>query len=114
HKTAWLLGGMVALFVLIHGGRTAAGRVRSARRERELLGTTADRAITVGAPGDVEDRLKVMGCACGTAAWSGAERATVTYEGRPMTVVSRTCGACRREQTLYFRLADRGFEAGGR
>jgi transglutaminase-like putative cysteine protease len=42
-------------------------------------------------------------CGCG-GTWHEVERASILYDGRPMTVATRRCERCAAERTLYFRV----------
>jgi transglutaminase-like putative cysteine protease len=98
-----------ALAFLAWGAHAAATGWRARRRRSEFtsrvrprLGEQPLRAILVNGPDSI--RREGLGGACGCGGpWREVERATVTFEGRPMTVVTRRCDSCAGEKTLYYR-----------
>jgi transglutaminase-like putative cysteine protease len=110
--SAWLglamLGGCGAAFVWMARARTSSWRARRRRaafaaRTRAGEGEEPRRAILVDSA-DRIDREGVGGtCGCG-GPWREIDRATISYEGGPMTVATWQCDRCARERTLYFRI----------
>lgn len=104
-----LLAGACMLGLAFWGARAGlsgwrARRRRAAFRPRIAYGSgeRPQTAIRVRS----FDTLPLMGwggvCACG-GAWRETERSPVQYDGRPMLVLTRRCGSCAGEVTLYVR-----------
>ena len=85
-----------------------AGRRRAAFRRRQTARPGQQPATAV--PIDSAALLPASGaggeCRC-RASWQEVDRATATYDGEPMTVVTRRCDGCGRVTTTYFRLRSR-------
>jgi transglutaminase-like putative cysteine protease len=62
-------------------------------------------AVAVGASHEIDAHLARLACACGSAAYSSSDIQRARYAEREMTIVTRHCGACGREQSVYFTAA---------
>jgi len=51
---------------------------------------------------DLDRHLALLGCACGASLYAAPEFQRARYAEREMTIVTRQCGACGREQNVYF------------
>ena len=108
---AFLLAGGCVLGLCAWGTRAAVSGWRARRRRRTFrfstVARTGESPRTPIAVGSLE-HLAAAGtggvCSCGSP-WRETERATVLYDGSPLTVVTRRCDACAGERTLYFRRA---------
>lgn len=105
---AALGGGVVVLFVW--GTRAGASSWQARRRRTAFasLSQVRDGEQPQGAiPVDGVESIRRAGmggiCGCG-GPWVEEERASILYDGRPMTVATRRCQRCAAEKTLYFRV----------
>ena len=101
-------GCVVSLFVW--GTRAGASGWRAQRRRSALRASTVVGSGELPRTAIAVDSLEhVAGeglhgvCSCGSP-WRETERATVLYDGGPLTVVTRRCDGCAGERTLYFRV----------
>ena len=62
-------------------------------------------ALRVARAGEIDARLSELSCTCGKSLYSSPEFQRARYEERDLTIVTRRCGACGREQSLYFTAA---------
>jgi hypothetical protein len=62
-------------------------------------------AVAIGGAHEIDAHLARLGCACGATVYSGADVQRARYADREMTIVTRQCGACGREQSIYFTAA---------
>ena len=51
---------------------------------------------------DLDRHLALLGCACGASLYTSPEYQRARYAEREMTIVTRQCGACGKEQNVYF------------
>ena len=95
-------GAAVAVSSWRAGRRRAAFRHRQAARPGQQPATAVriDTAALLPAAGTGGD------CRC-RASWQEVDRASATYDGEPMTVVTRRCDGCGRVTTTYFRVSSR-------
>ena len=101
-------GCVVSLFVW--GTRAGASGWRAQRRRGALRASTVAGFGVLPRTAIAVDSLEhVAGeglhgvCSCGSP-WRETERATVLYDGGPLTGVTRRCDGCAGERTLYFRV----------
>jgi transglutaminase-like putative cysteine protease len=59
-------------------------------------------ALVVRNSDEIDAHLAVRGCTCGARAYSLPDRQHARYAERDLTIITRQCGACGREQSLYF------------
>jgi hypothetical protein len=59
-------------------------------------------ALAVRDPHDIDMHLASHHCTCGARAYSIPDTQRARYAERDLTIVTRQCGACGREQSLYF------------
>ena len=62
-------------------------------------------ALLVGRAEEIDERLAELACACGGTRYSLPEFQRARYAERDLTIVTRHCGACGKEQSLYFTAA---------
>jgi transglutaminase-like putative cysteine protease len=62
-------------------------------------------AFAVRDADELHARLAATGCSCGAAIASVADLQRARYDEREMTIASRRCASCGREQSLYFSRA---------
>ena len=59
-------------------------------------------ALAVRDANDIDAHLAARNCTCGARAYSMPELQHARYAERDLTIVTRQCAACGREQSLYF------------
>jgi hypothetical protein len=59
-------------------------------------------ALAVSDTRDIDAHLATRNCACGAKAYSMPDLQHAKYAEHDLTIVTRQCGACGREQSLYF------------
>lgn len=62
-------------------------------------------AVSVGNAQDIDEHLARISCTCGAAAYVASDVQRARYDEREMTIVTRHCGSCGREQSVYFTAA---------
>ena len=62
-------------------------------------------ALLVARAEEIDERLAELACACGGTRYSLPEFQRARYAERDLTIVTRHCGACGKEQSLYFTAA---------
>lgn len=62
-------------------------------------------ALSVRGVDEINSHLAAMACACGSRVHSYPELQRALYDEREMTIATRHCGACGREQSVYFTAA---------
>jgi hypothetical protein len=62
-------------------------------------------AVAIGGSHEIEGHLAGRPCSCGAVAYSAADVQRALYAEREMTIVTRQCGMCGREQSVYFTAA---------
>jgi transglutaminase-like putative cysteine protease len=62
-------------------------------------------ALPVARAGDIDEHLSGLPCDCGGRRLSSPEFQRARYAERDLTIVTRHCGACGREQSVYFTAA---------
>jgi transglutaminase-like putative cysteine protease len=88
--------------------RRAAIRVATVRNLRTspfAPGEAPASALSIRDAGELHARLAAIGCACGAPIASAADLQRATYDEREMTIASRRCSSCGREQSIYFSRA---------
>jgi hypothetical protein len=92
--------------VLVSSWRRGRRRAAFHRRQVAWPGQQPSTAVRL----DDVSQLAVAGtggqCQC-RASWREVDRATVSFDGGPMAVVTRRCDGCGRVTTTYFRLRGR-------
>ncbi len=101
-----IAAGVLAIVGGAFGVRTARRAVRRRRflRDRSFQpGEAPSAAIRVRSDSELAEKVRATKCRCGARIDSvDSRRETIVFNERAMTVVSRSCAACRAEQTLYF------------
>jgi hypothetical protein len=62
-------------------------------------------ALMVARAEEIDARLAELACACGGSRYSSPEFSRARYADRDLTIVTRNCGACGKEQSVYFTAA---------
>ncbi|HEX2059127.1 MAG TPA: hypothetical protein VHK90_00155, partial [Thermoanaerobaculia bacterium] len=62
-------------------------------------------AVAIARAEDIDVHLAGIACTCGARTYSGAELQRARYAERELTIVTRQCGSCGREQSVYFTAA---------
>jgi transglutaminase-like putative cysteine protease len=62
-------------------------------------------ALAVARPDEIDAHLARRPCACGGTTYVNAEQQRARYAERDLTIVTRSCGTCGREQAVYFTAA---------
>lgn len=62
-------------------------------------------ALAVARNEEIDARLAQLPCACGGTRYSSPEFQRARYAERDLTIVTRNCGACGKEQSVYFTAA---------
>jgi transglutaminase-like putative cysteine protease len=70
-----------------------------------LPGEAPVSAVAVADRTGIDAHLAGVACSCGIRAWSTPELQRARYGERDMTIVTRQCAACGREQNIYFTAA---------
>jgi hypothetical protein len=65
-------------------------------------GEAPSSALAVSGADDIDLHLAGRACACAATAWSTPDLQRARYDERELTIVTRHCGACGREQSVYF------------
>jgi transglutaminase-like putative cysteine protease len=101
----WVIGlAAVGLFVAV----CWALAVRRPKPEPALVfarGEAPQSALAIARADEIDAHLAGLGCACGARHYSTPDVQRARYAEREMTIVTRHCGACGREQSVYFTAA---------
>jgi len=62
-------------------------------------------ALAVRGSNDIHEHLAGLACSCGGAHYSAPDVQRALYAQREMTIVTRQCASCGREQSVYFTAA---------
>jgi hypothetical protein len=62
-------------------------------------------ALAVAHAEEIDARLAELTCPCGAMHYSSPEYQRARYAERDLTIVVRRCGACGKEQSVYFTAA---------
>jgi hypothetical protein len=62
-------------------------------------------ALRVARAEEIDVRLAQLACACGGTRYSSPEFQRARYAERDLTIVTRNCGGCGKEQSVYFTAA---------
>jgi len=107
--TKWGLGLFIAamfigLALIVPRSRRQAAEQAVVAMSRPTFGPgdAPASAVTVAGTHEMEAHLAGRRCACGSNAYSTPDLQHARYGEGQMTIVTRHCGACGREQSLYF------------
>jgi hypothetical protein len=100
---AFFVGACLA--VAIRGRRRTARVASLARAGGFQPGEAPAVALAVTTSDDIPRHLAAIPCFCGSRVHSDHELQRALYDEREMTIATRQCGACGREQSVYFRAA---------
>jgi hypothetical protein len=81
---------------------------RRKERPRELVfarGEAPQSALAVAHAGEIDAHLASRACNCGARLDSTPDVQRARYAERDLTIVTRHCGTCGREQSVYFTAA---------
>lgn len=102
---------LVALFVVASVAMSVRGR-RQAQRVTMLAraggfrpGEAPAVALAASSGDDIARHLALIPCFCGARVQSEHELQRALYDEQEMTIATRQCSACGREQSVYFRAA---------
>jgi hypothetical protein len=70
-------------------------------------GDTPAQPVPVGDEAEAHRAFQDAGCACSARGGPAEERHVAMYAGQRLTVLSRVCGSCQRQHTLYFAITGR-------
>jgi hypothetical protein len=70
-----------------------------------LPGEAPASAVAVRGASDIHDHLAALRCSCGASLDTPPDMQRARYGEREMTIVTRRCGTCGREQSVYFTAA---------
>lgn len=108
-EVSWGLGVfLVAVFVgicVILASRRPRHVHAMPERARFQPGEAPSSALAVHGADDIDLHLAGRACTCAATAWSVPDLQRARYDERELTIVTRHCGACGREQSLYFTAA---------
>ncbi len=62
-------------------------------------------AFAVARADDIDSHLAQLACSCGATLYSAPDVQRALYAEREMTIITRQCGNCGREQSVYFTAA---------
>jgi len=62
-------------------------------------------AVSVRGASEIHEHLAALSCSCGATHYSAPDVQRARYAEREMTIVTRQCAACGREQSVYFTAA---------
>ena len=113
YRYGLMAGGAVVFLALISA---IVGAVQRRRRRRTFArlhehapGTTAGSALSVQDDAEVDRTLKQRPCDCGASLHDATpDRSRLRLGDRPLLLVSRVCGSCSVEQSLYFLVEEEG------
>jgi len=101
--------GVGLLIVALVFGASGLFATRSKRRATAVVPRVGFRpgeapavAVAVADRTGIDAHLAGLACTCGTRAWSVPELQRARYGERDMTIVTRQCAMCGREQNVYF------------
>ncbi|MFL6246526.1 MAG: DUF3857 domain-containing protein [Thermoanaerobaculia bacterium] len=97
---AFVLMMFVGLIVMLKTRRSSASAL--VPRFAFAPGEAPASALTVRDPHDIDAHLASRNCTCGARAYSIPDLQHARYAERDLTIVTRQCAACGREQSLYF------------
>jgi transglutaminase-like putative cysteine protease len=104
--------GLGAFIVAMFAGATWSVATRKRRgasplapRFMFLPGEAPASALAIRTDDDITAHLAMRPCGCGARAYSLPERQHAKYAERELTIVTRQCAACGREQSVYFTAA---------
>lgn len=84
----------------------ATRRPREVARSRAFSpGEAPASALLVARAEEIDARLRELSCVCGGSRYSSPEYQRARYADRDLTIVTRQCGACGKEQSVYFTAA---------
>jgi hypothetical protein len=101
----WVVGLIVTASFIAICWMLARRRRRPFQVFRFAPGEAPASALLVTRAGDIDARLSQVPCACGATHTSPPEFQRARYAERDLTIVTRRCGACGQEQSLYFTAA---------
>ena len=97
--------GLVAVAIFVTGAWRLATRRRKPAAVMFLPGEAPASALAVYHADEIDAHLSTMPCACGGPFASSADIQRARYDERDLTIVTRSCVTCGREQSVYFTAA---------
>jgi hypothetical protein len=109
-EVKWAIGAVAGLFFLgfvgmLFSRRRDTSPAPPAARPAFLPGEAPASALAVGHSDDIDVHLAGRPCTCGARAYSLPDLQRARYADREMTIATRICGACGKEQSVYFTAA---------
>ncbi|HEX6160860.1 MAG TPA: hypothetical protein VF111_11885, partial [Thermoanaerobaculia bacterium] len=111
-KWQWIAGlSFIAVFVgvcvfLAYGGKKQTASATTLVHPRGFRpGEAPAVALAVRGLEEINERLAAMACLCGSRVHTYPDLQRALYDEREMTIATRQCGACGREQSVYFTAA---------
>jgi transglutaminase-like putative cysteine protease len=110
----WVVGLIVvATFVgicLMLATRRNVGRASARPGQAEACptfvpGEAPASALRVARAEEIDARLAELACACGATSYASQDVQRARYAERDLTIVTRHCGTCGKEQSVYFTAA---------
>ena len=99
----WVVGAIVvATFV---GICWMLATRRAETRPAFVAGDAPASALRVTRTEEIDARLAELACACGATRYASQEVQRARYAERDLTIVTRHCGRCGKEQSVYFTAA---------
>ena len=86
-------------------GRPSARLTRPEGRATFHPGEAPASALRVARAEEIDVRLAELPCACGATRYASTEVQRARYAERDLTIVTRHCGTCGKEQSVYFTAA---------
>lgn len=99
---------VVSCVLVVLPRRRAAVRVAQLQKLRVSPfgpGEAPASALSVRDAEELQARLESIGCSCGAAIAVAPDLQRARYDEREMTIASRRCASCGREQSIYFSQA---------
>lgn len=106
-NTKWAVGGfIVVMFVAICVLLATRERTPPPLPHRGFRpGEAPASALSVDHVDDIDNHLAGLPCACGARAYTLPDLQRARYADREMTIATRTCVVCGKEQSVYFTAA---------
>ncbi|HYC90997.1 MAG TPA: DUF3857 domain-containing protein [Thermoanaerobaculia bacterium] len=86
-------------------GRASARLGRAEARPTFVPGEAPASALRVARAEEIDARLAELPCACGATRYASQDVQRARYAERDLTIVTRHCGTCGKEQSVYFTAA---------
>jgi len=99
----FIAAALVTIILLVVTRRPAAPALVPAHAHAMFRpGEAPASAVAIRGAHEIDAHLAGLGCTCGSAGYSTADTQSARYGEREMTIVTRRCASCGREQSVYF------------